>query len=192
MPKARRSASALGELVAGAQGAIAGEADAAAGGVGEVDADRADVAEFEHRALVVAAGAGEPGAAEGEGGEGGLEQEALGLPLVDVIALHHAVPAADLLLVAGADPAGGVDVEVAADLAAAEARAQQQLGRAQGSTGDDRRSPGADGEGAAPTDRRRFGRAARRRRRGRPRPGRAALRRRCAAVRPRQPPAAGS
>ena len=56
----------VGQLVAGAQGAVAGEVDSAAGLVGEVDADRADVAELEHRALVVAAGARQPGAAEGE------------------------------------------------------------------------------------------------------------------------------
>src|SRR6476469_5557056 len=106
------------------------------------------MAEFAHRALVIAARTGQPGAAEGQWGEGGLEQEALRLPLVDVVALHHAVPAPHLLLVAGADPAGGVDVEVAAHLAAAEAGAQQQLGRAQRAAGDDRRPAGADGVGA--------------------------------------------
>ena len=73
----------------------------------------------------------------------------LRLPLVDVVALHDAVPAAHLLLVAGADPAGGVDVEVAADLAAAEPRAQQQLGRAEGAAGDDHRAPGAHRVGGA-------------------------------------------
>ena len=43
----------------------------------------------------------------------------LRLPLVDVVALHHALPAAHLLRVARADPGGGVDVEVAPELGAA-------------------------------------------------------------------------
>ena len=114
-----------------------------------MDADRADVAEVEHRLLVLAPGAEQPGAAEGQRREGRLEQDPLRLPLVDVVALHHALPAAHLLLVAGADPAGRVDVEVAPDLAAAEAGAQQQLRRAQGAAGDDRRAAGADRVGAA-------------------------------------------
>ena len=110
-----------------------------------MDPDRADVTEAEHRFLVLATGAEQPGAAEGERREGRLEQDPGRLPLVDVVALHHALPAAHLLLVAGADPAGGVDVEVAADLAAAKPGAQQQLGRAEGAAGDDHRSAGADG-----------------------------------------------
>ena len=99
------------------------ERDAAGGAVGELDADRAHVGVVEHRPLVLGAGADQPGAAEGERREGGLEQDPLRLPLVEVVALHHALPAAHLLRVAGADPAGGVDVEVGADRAVAEAGA---------------------------------------------------------------------
>src|SRR5436190_10082077 len=127
------------EPVAGPQRPVAGEADAAGGAVGEVDPDRADVPEAEHRLLVLAAGAEQPGAAEWKRCEGCLEQDVLRLPFVDVVALHHALPAAHLVLVAGADPGGRVNVEVAPDLAAAEPRAQQQLGRAQRPTGDHHR-----------------------------------------------------
>ena len=42
----------VGQLVAGPQRAVAAEPDPAGGAVGEVDADRADVAEVEHRPLV--------------------------------------------------------------------------------------------------------------------------------------------
>ena len=73
------------------------------------------MAEVEHRPLVLAAGSGQPGAAEGKRGEGRLEQDPLLLPLVHVAALHDALPAAHVLLEAGADPAGGMDVQVAAD-----------------------------------------------------------------------------
>ena len=149
-PEGEASGVLAGQLVGGAQRAVAGEADPPARVVGEVDADRADVAEVEHRPLVVAAGAQQPGAAEGERREGRLEQDPrLLLPLVDVEALHHPVPAPHLLLVAGADPAGGVDVEVAADLVAAEPGAEQQLRRPEGAAGDDHRSPGAHRVGAA-------------------------------------------
>ncbi len=92
-------------------------------------------------------GALQPGAAEGERREGRLEQDPLRLPLVDEVALHDAVPAAYLLLVTGADPAGGVDVEVATHLAACQPRADQQLRGAEGAAGDDRRPPGAHGVG---------------------------------------------
>src|SRR6476646_8703391 len=83
----------------------------------------------------------QPSAAEGQRREGRLEQQPLRLPLIDVVALHDAVPAPHLLLVAGADPAGGVDVEVAADLATAEPGAQQQLRRPQGAPSHDHRPP---------------------------------------------------
>src|SRR5207249_227053 len=72
--------------------------------IGEVDADRADVAEAEHRLLVLTPGAQQPGAAERQRREGRLEQDALRLPLIDVVTLHHALPAPHLLRVAGADP----------------------------------------------------------------------------------------
>src|SRR5260221_9873996 len=61
-----------------------------------------------------------------------------------VVARHHAFPAAPLLTVVGANPAGEVDVEVTAGLAAADAGAEQQLRRAEGSPRDDRRATGAD------------------------------------------------
>ena len=69
----------VGQLVGGAQRAVArrgrpGRSEWSA----ELDPDRADVAEVEHRLLVVAAGALQPGAAEGERGEGRLEQDPLG------------------------------------------------------------------------------------------------------------------
>src|SRR6185437_10861355 len=86
-----------GEVVGHADPAGA-EADAAFGAVGELDADRGDVAKVEEGALVLGAGAGQPGAAERRWREGGLEQDAARLPLVDVVALHDAVPAAHLLL----------------------------------------------------------------------------------------------
>ncbi len=149
MPKAEAPGVVVGQPVGRPQRAVAGQADAPAGAVGEVDADRAEVTEVEHRPLVLATGAEQPGAAEGERGEGRLEQDLLCCPLIDVVALHHALPAAHLLLIASADPAGRVDVEVAADLGAAEAGAQQQLRRPQGAAGDDRRAAGADGVGTA-------------------------------------------
>ena len=107
--------------------------------------------------LVDSPGAEQPGAAEGERGEGRLEQDPCVLPLVDVVALHHPVPAAHLLLVAGADPAGGVDVEVAADLLAAEPGALQQLRRAEGAAGGDHGAAGAHREGRGARRRRRPG-----------------------------------
>ncbi len=140
-----------GQRVAGVDRALGAEPDPAGGAVVEVDADRAHLAEAEHRFLVLAAGPQQPGAAEGQRREGRLQQHPALLPLVDVVALHHSVPAAHVLLVAGADPAGGVDVEVAANLAAAEPGPQQQLRRAEGASGDDRRHPGANGVLAAAT-----------------------------------------
>src|SRR4249919_2773708 len=102
-----------------------------------MDADRGDVAEVGDPVREGGAHAWQPLRPEGERGEGGLEQDALRLPLIDVVALHDAVPPADLLLVAGADPGGGVDVEVTAEGGMANARAQKQLGRAERASGAD-------------------------------------------------------
>jgi hypothetical protein len=96
-----------------------------------VDAVRAQPVVGEQALGVLAAGARKPLAAERERGERRLHQQAHLVPLVDVVALHDAVPATDLLLEEPADPGGGVDVQVAADLAAhvADPVAEQQLGR---------------------------------------------------------------
>ena len=99
----------------------------------QVNADRGDPVEPLHALHECGTHAGQPLRAEGERGEGRLEQDPLGLPLVHVVALHHALPAPHVLLVPGADPGGGVDVEVAPQRRVADSRAQQQLGCAEGS-----------------------------------------------------------
>src|SRR6266542_3470968 len=78
---------------------------------------------------VLGAGPREPLGAEGERSEGGLEQDAALLPLAHRIALHHAVPPADLLVEASSHPACRMDAQVATELAArrAKARAQEEL-----------------------------------------------------------------
>ena len=62
-----------------------------------MDPDRGDVVEVRHPVGERRADAGQPLCPEGERGEGRLEQDSLGRPLIDVVALHHALPAADLL-----------------------------------------------------------------------------------------------
>src|SRR3954447_18594552 len=102
---------------------------------------------------MLAPGAQQPGAAEGKRREGGLEEDPLGLPLVDVVALHDALPAAHLLLVAGTDPRRGVDVKMAAQSRMADARAKEQLRRAEGPAGSDHglgaNAPVTPGRGSA-------------------------------------------
>ena len=113
-----------------------------------MNAGRSDVPVGGEPLLVLGPDARHPVTAEGERGEGRLEQDALALPLVDGIALHHALPAADLLVEAGADPAGRMDAEVAPELAAARAHsgAHEELRRAERAAGDDHGPPGANGE----------------------------------------------
>src|SRR5437764_13001447 len=81
--------------------------------------------------------AGKPLGAEGERSEGRLEQETPVLPLADRVALHYAVPAADLLVEPRTDPAGRVDPEVPSKLIVCRAvsGSQQELGGAECATG---------------------------------------------------------
>ena len=71
---------------------------------------------------------------------------------VDAVALHDAVPATNLLVEAGSDPAGRVDPQVAPELPARgpEPGAEQKLGRAERPAGHDHCLPGADAVGARP------------------------------------------
>src|SRR3954452_8020274 len=101
--------------------------------------DRGDVAEVGDPVRERRSDARQPLGAEGERGEGRLEQDALRLPLIHVVALHHAVPAAHLLLVARADPGGGVDVEMPPEGGMVDPGAEQQLGSAEGTAGADHR-----------------------------------------------------
>src|SRR5581483_10922089 len=96
----------------------------------------------------LAAGPGQPLGAEGQGRERRLHEEPYVLPLVHAVALHDALPAAHLLVEAGADPGGGVDPQVAPKLRVAQARAQEQLRRADRATGGDHGAARADLEGA--------------------------------------------
>jgi hypothetical protein len=111
-----------------------------------VDAGRGQVAERQQPLLVLGAGAGQPLPTEGQGRERRLEEDPLRLPLVDGVALHDPLPAAHRLVEPGADPAGGVDAQVATELATgrAKARSHEQLRGPEGAAAHDHAAPGAE------------------------------------------------
>src|SRR5918997_576976 len=98
---------------------------------------RGDAVVGEDPLLMRLARARQPLGPEREWGEGGLQQDPAGLPLVDCVALHHSVPAAHLVLEAGTHPAGRMDPQVAAELTALgfETRPQEELGSAERAAG---------------------------------------------------------
>src|SRR5436190_3388954 len=91
---------------------------------------------------------GKPLCAEGKRREGRLEKEAAVLPFGDRIALHDAVPAANLVIKSGADPAGRMDPQIATQLIARRpvSGAQQELRGPERSPGEDHSAPRVNGE----------------------------------------------